>query len=65
MPVEILLVEDAPGDVRLTQEASREASDFVRVHVVGDGGQAMAFLRQEGAYRCCLLYTSPSPRDCS
>jgi two-component system, chemotaxis family, response regulator Rcp1 len=51
MPLEILLVEDTPGDVRLTQEAFREAIDFVRIHVVSDGVQAMAFLRQLGTHK--------------
>jgi chemotaxis family two-component system response regulator Rcp1 len=49
-PVEILLVEDSPGDVRLTQEVLRDAKIANRLHVVGDGDQAMAFLRREGDY---------------
>ena len=49
-PVEILLVEDNPGDVRLTQEAFREAKVVNNLSVVGDGIEAMAFLRQEGKY---------------
>jgi len=48
-PIEVLLVEDSPGDVRLTQEAFREANDTVRLHVAVDGVEAMAFLRREGA----------------
>ena len=48
-PIQILLVEDSPGDVRLTQEAFREASGAVRLHVASDGLEAMAFLRREGA----------------
>ena len=51
MPIEILLVEDIRGDVRLTEEAFREARNFVRIHVVSDGLQAMGFLRQKGEYR--------------
>ena len=47
---EVLLVEDSPGDVRLTQEAFREANDAINLHVVFDGVEAMAFLRREGAY---------------
>jgi len=47
-PVEILLVEDNPGDVRLTQEALKEAKARNTIHVAGDGEEAMAFLRQEG-----------------
>lgn len=48
-PVDVLLVEDSPGDVRLTREAFREANPAVRLHVASDGIEAMAFLRQEGA----------------
>jgi chemotaxis family two-component system response regulator Rcp1 len=44
--MEILLVEDSPGDVRLTQEAFREANGTVRLHVAGDGVEAMAFLKK-------------------
>ena len=50
MPINVLLVEDSPGDVRLTQEAFRDANLAVRLHVANDGVQAMAFLRQEGDY---------------
>ena len=46
----VLLVEDSPGDVRLTQEALREANRSVHLHVVSDGVEAMAFLRKEGAH---------------
>ena len=46
--MDVLLVEDSPGDVRLTREAFREANPAVRVHVASDGIEAMAFLRQEG-----------------
>ena len=45
--IQVLLVEDSPGDVRLTQEAFRDAN--VTIHVASDGVQAMAFLRREGA----------------
>jgi chemotaxis family two-component system response regulator Rcp1 len=50
MPIEVLLVEDSPGDVRLTQEAFREAGKDVRLHLASDGIEAMAFLRREGIY---------------
>ena len=50
-PLEILLVEDNPGDIRLLQEAFKEAKSKARLHVVQDGEQAMAFLRQQGVYR--------------
>lgn len=49
-PVEILLVEDEPGDVYLTQEALRTAKITNRVHVVEDGEEAIAFLRRTGAH---------------
>jgi two-component system, chemotaxis family, response regulator Rcp1 len=50
MPKEILLVEDSPGDVRLTQEAFRDANRSIHLHVAADGVEAMAFLRKEGAH---------------
>jgi CheY-like chemotaxis protein len=46
-PIELLLVEDNPGDVRLTQEAFRHAHSAVHLHVARDGVEAMAFLRRE------------------
>ncbi len=48
--IEILLVEDNPGDVILTREALREGKIANNLHVVEDGEQAMAFLRREGTY---------------
>jgi chemotaxis family two-component system response regulator Rcp1 len=50
MPIDVLLIEDSPGDVRLTEEAFREANVSVRLHVASDGVEAMAFLRREGRY---------------
>jgi two-component system, chemotaxis family, response regulator Rcp1 len=50
MALDVLLIEDSPGDVRLTQEAFRDADMSVRLHVASDGVEAMAFLRHEGAY---------------
>jgi chemotaxis family two-component system response regulator Rcp1 len=50
VPIEVLLVEDSPGDVRLTQEAFRDANKSVHLHVASDGVEAMAFLRHEGAH---------------
>jgi DNA-binding response OmpR family regulator len=49
-PIEILLIEDNSGDVRLTQEALKEGKILNKLHVVRDGVEAMAFLRQEGKY---------------
>lgn len=50
MPIVVLLVEDNPGDVRLTREAFREANMLIRLHVASDGVEAMAFVRQEAAH---------------
>ncbi|MDD3518505.1 MAG: response regulator [Chromatiales bacterium] len=49
-PVEILLVEDNPGDIRLVQEVFKSGRIANHLHVVTDGEQAMTFLRQEGPY---------------
>ncbi|MFZ1060197.1 MAG: response regulator [Candidatus Rokuibacteriota bacterium] len=49
-PIEILLVEDNPADVRLMQEALREGKVRNNMSVVPDGVEAMAFLRREGTY---------------
>ena len=49
-PIEVLLVEDNPGDVRLMLEALKEGKVLNRVNVVEDGVEAMAFMRQEGKY---------------
>ncbi len=49
--IEILLVEDNPGDVRLTQEALKDYKMFSSLHVVYDGEEAMAFLRKEEKYK--------------
>jgi chemotaxis family two-component system response regulator Rcp1 len=51
MPIEVLLVEDSPGDVRLTQEAFRDAQSPINLHVAVDGVEAMAFLRREGRHK--------------
>ena len=47
---EILLVEDSPGDVRLTREAFKDAKVHINMHVASDGAKAMAFLKREGEY---------------
>ncbi len=49
-PIDILLVEDSPADVRLTREALKEAKVLNNLHIVKDGVAAMAFLRQQGEY---------------
>jgi chemotaxis family two-component system response regulator Rcp1 len=46
----VLLVDDSPGDVRLTQEAFREADGKMRLHVAINGAEAICFLRREGVY---------------
>jgi len=49
-PIEILMVEDNPGDVRLVREALKEHKLRNNLHAVHDGVEAMAFLRQKGQY---------------
>lgn len=49
-PADFLLVEDNPGDVRLTQEALKSHKVQNNLHVVTDGEEAMAFLRMQGKY---------------
>jgi CheY-like chemotaxis protein len=49
-PIDVLLVEDSPGDVRLTQEALRDSQRVIHLHVAFDGIEAMAFLKREGAH---------------
>lgn len=46
----VLLVEDSPGDVRLTQEAFRAANPSVSLHVANDGVEAMIFLRKQNGH---------------
>ncbi len=54
-PIEILLVEDNPGDVRLTQEVLKDFKVSNGMHVVRDGIEAMAFLHKEGEYAAANL----------
>ncbi len=49
-PIEILLVEDSPGDVRLTQEAFHDANPSVHLSIATDGVEAMAFLEHLGTH---------------
>ncbi len=49
-PIEILLVEDNPGDVRLTKEALKEGKVMNILNTVEDGEEALAYLRRQGAY---------------
>lgn len=48
--VEILLVEDSPSDILITQEAFEQAKLMNRLHVVEDGVEALAFLRRQGRH---------------
>jgi two-component system, chemotaxis family, response regulator Rcp1 len=50
MAIDVLLVDDSAGDVRLTQEAFRESRSPIRLHIARDGEEAMAFLRHESPY---------------
>jgi CheY-like chemotaxis protein len=50
MPIEILLVEDDPGDVTLTREAFADHKVGNNLHVVSDGVEALSFLRREGTH---------------
>ena len=49
-PIQVLLVEDNPGDIRLTLEAFTDARVHLQMFVVKDGEEAMHFLHQRGAY---------------
>ena len=49
-PVRILLVEDNPGDVRLTTEALKDSKIFNKLDVVEDGDEALLYLNKEGKY---------------
>ncbi len=49
-PVEILLIEDSPGDVRLTREVLKDGKMLNNLNVVGDGVEALAFLARQNQY---------------
>ena len=49
-PIEILLVEDNPGDARLTTDAFKEGRIINNMHVVKDGQEAMDYLNHQGAH---------------
>jgi CheY-like chemotaxis protein len=49
-PIEVLLVEDSAGDVRLTREAFMDAKVHINLHVAMDGAKAMAFLKREAEH---------------
>ena len=55
-PIDILVVDDNPGDLRLIQEAIKDSRVATRLHTAKDGEEAMAFLRKEGPYA-----SSPRP----
>lgn len=50
VPIEVLLVEDSVGDVRLTREAFKDAKVHINLHVVSDGVEAMLFLQRSEEY---------------
>jgi CheY-like chemotaxis protein len=56
MPIQVLLVEDNPADVRLTQEAFKDAKVHLEMHVAADGIEAMEFLNRQGRF-----HQSPRP----
>ncbi len=49
--MEVLLVEDNPGDARLAREAFRDVNRAISLHLASDGMEAMAFLRREGEHQ--------------
>jgi two-component system response regulator len=51
--IDILLVEDNPGDIGLTREAFRNCDKHIKLHVAEDGEKAMAFLYKQGKYKEC------------
>lgn len=53
--IQVLLVEDNPGDVRLTMEAFKDARVINHFSVVEDGEEALAYLRREGKYATASL----------
>jgi chemotaxis family two-component system response regulator Rcp1 len=54
-PIEILLVEDNPGDVRLTREAFRESRILNELNVVGDGAAAIEYLKGNGPHKATSI----------
>jgi CheY-like chemotaxis protein len=48
--IEVLLVEDSPGDIRLTREAFKDAKVHINLNIASDGIEAMAFLKREGKH---------------
>jgi chemotaxis family two-component system response regulator Rcp1 len=67
--IEVLLVEDSPGDVRLTREALKDAKVHINLHVASDGAEAMDFLSQQGNHASAprpdliLLDLNPPKKD--
>lgn len=49
-PIEVLLIEDNPGDVRLTKEVLKDARVFINLNVVFDGEEALKYLYKQGKY---------------
>ena len=66
LPIEILLVEDSPGDVLLTREALRDAKIRLNLQIASDGEEAMALLRRDGKYAAAPrppVSRPPPPHD--
>jgi two-component system, chemotaxis family, response regulator Rcp1 len=49
-PLQVLIVDDSPGDARLTTESFRDANRAIHMHVAADGVEAMTFLRRQGEH---------------
>lgn len=62
IPIEILLVEDNPGDVRLTQEALKESKVRNTMHVVNDGVEALSFLHHSATHPDLILLDLNLPK---
>lgn len=56
-PIDVLMVDDSPEDIRLVEEALRGSALSVHLHSVTDGQEALSFLRREGTYA-----QAPRPR---
>jgi CheY-like chemotaxis protein len=52
-PIEVLLVEDSPGDIRLTRKVFKDAKVHVNLHVASDGTKAITFLKPRGLVCQC------------
>ncbi len=53
--LQVLVIEDSPGPVRLAREASRDTNPAIHLRVANDGEEALAFLRREGSHTAAPL----------